>query len=98
MKRKDTALDNTNLELRETFKAKFPPPKTPNGKPITGVRADWVGDEDFLYTGRSEEGFHANVVALGEEHKLVVWNPAFPTAMEASNAAQGIKAKPTQRK
>ena len=91
MRRKDAGLDNTNLELRETFKAKFRPPRTPKGNPISNVTAEWIGDEDFLYTGRSEEGFHANVVAIGEEHKLVVWNAAFPTAREASNAALRIK-------
>jgi hypothetical protein len=94
MKRKETEPANENMEQRETFKAKFPSPRTPNGNAITNVSAEWIGDEDFLYTGRSEEGFHANVVAIGEEHKLVVWNRAFPTAREASNAALGIKEKP----
>lgn len=94
MKRRNAAPANENMELRETFKAKFPSPRTPNGNAITNVSAEWIGDEDFLYTGRSEEGFHANVVPLGEEHKLVVWSRAFPTAREASNAAMGIKEKP----
>ena len=94
MKRKQAVPANDNLELMETFQAKFPPPRTPNGNAITNVRAEWIGDEDFLYTGRSEEGFHANVVPIGEEHKLVVWNRAFPTAREASNAALRIKEKP----
>jgi hypothetical protein len=95
-KRKNAVRANENMEQRETFKAKFPSPRTPNGNAITNVSAEWIADEDFLYTGRSEEGFHANVVAIGGEHKLVVWNRAFPTAGEASNAALGITEKPKE--
>jgi hypothetical protein len=94
MKRKPVVPANENLELRETFQAKFPPPRTASGNPITHVCAEWVGEEDFLYTGRSAEGFHAHIVAIGDEHKLHVWNPAFPTAKEASDAALRITQKP----
>jgi hypothetical protein len=88
MKRQNLVPANDNLESTERWKAKFPPPQTANGNPITNVSATWIGDEDFLYAGRSKEGFHAAIAKPDNEHTLA-WGKAYPTAKEASDAACG---------
>ncbi len=68
-------------------------PRTRSGNPVKHISGKWLGDEDFLHIGQSKEGFHAQVVKIGDEHKLLVWDKGFPTAKEASQSAlDAIKA------
>jgi hypothetical protein len=62
-------------------------PRTLSGNPVKYISGKWLGDEDCLHVGQSKEGFHAQVVRIGDEHKLLVWEKAFPTMKEASQAA-----------
>ncbi len=99
MKRQQSIPANDNLERTERWNAKFPPPQTATGNPITNVSAKWIGDEDFLYAGRSKEGLHAAIAIPGHEHTLP-WGKAYPTAKEASDAAcarEETKPSPAER-
>jgi hypothetical protein len=62
-------------------------PRTLSGNPVKYISGKWLGDEDCIHTGQSKEGFHAQVVKIGDEHKLLVWGKAFPTLKEASQSA-----------
>jgi hypothetical protein len=71
----------------ERIMARHFTPRTLSGNPVEYISGKWLGDEDCLHTGQSKEGFHAQVVKVGDEHKLLVWGKAFPTIKGASQSA-----------
>lgn len=83
MKNRRTISANDNVPFEVRMEEAFPKARTAHGNPITDISEKWLKGEEYLYVGRSKEGFHAAVAIPGHDHSLN-FGKAFPTTREAS--------------
>jgi hypothetical protein len=90
MKREPTMPANDNKPLKVRMAEAFPQPRTIYGNPINGISGTWFKGEEYLYVGRSKEGFHAAISIPRDEYPLV-FGKAYPTAKEATASVRPPK-------